>query len=626
MKYNKICRWLAAALCLGLLSSAAGVSAFANDTEASADTVMPSGMTVGAMRESLESMAADEDHQDYASAGLAVFQGDTVLYTGHFGRINIADNLPADENTVYEWGSISKTLVWVSVMQLWEQGKLDLEADIRQYLPDGFFRHLSYDDPITMLNLMNHTAGWQETTRKIFVKDGETVPSLKDALQDCEPAQVHRPGEVTAYSNYGAAVAGYVVECVSGTDYCGYVRQHILEPLGMTQTAVNPEHTDNAWVRTQREKEHAYQNVSLMLSSYQIDLGTKLEPVTIYPAGSVTGTIGDLMRYAQALVSDDAPLFENPETQKTMLTGSYFYSGTDIPTCCHGFWTDERAVRVFGHSGATTFGQANMLFDPVTKFGYVAACNEPAGNWIFDGSTDMVFGTLQPDSCGTPTDASAPDLSSHFLISRSVFRGVPTVVTYLGGAASLQLSDNDKVSMLSSGVMQLSNDHAAVIAGVKHFPDGGWSLETPSMELIYDGSYFLKLTLLVLYCMAAIAGYYALRIRFKLRAAGSGQHFRGEAVISAGFAAQLISALSALVMSTSYYLNSGGISAGLSTATGIVQILCAAVCAVSAVCTLIAAFAKNTRKMQKILLCVSAAGNLVTVAAILFFRMFQFWI
>ena len=183
----------------------------------SSEVVLPSGISVGEFQSDMEKTAKTGlgKERSFASAAVGVFRGDEVLYTGYFGNTDIAGNVPADENSVYEWGSISKTFVWVSAMQLWERGQLDLDADIRGYLPDGFFQHLSYDEPITFMNLMNHNAGWQETIRPIETKDTNTVLPLKEALQSCEPAQIHSPGEVTAYSNYGAALAGYVIECVS---------------------------------------------------------------------------------------------------------------------------------------------------------------------------------------------------------------------------------------------------------------------------------------------------------------------------------------------------------------------------------------------------------------------------
>ena len=86
-----------------------------------------------------------------------------IVFSKAYGYADLEKNIPMDfENTVFEWGSISKTFIWVSVMQLVEEGKIDLEEDIRNYLPKGFLKNLHYDKPVTMLNLMNHTAGFED--------------------------------------------------------------------------------------------------------------------------------------------------------------------------------------------------------------------------------------------------------------------------------------------------------------------------------------------------------------------------------------------------------------------------------------------------------------------------------
>lgn len=131
------------------------------------------------------------------------------------------------------WGSATKSRVWISVMQLWEQGKIDLDADIREYLPADFLTNLRYGAPVTITHLMNHNAGFQEAYADLFVKDPGAVRSLEDALKAHEPEQIYAPGTVTAYSNWGVALAGYIVERISGEDFAGYVHRHIFEPLGM---------------------------------------------------------------------------------------------------------------------------------------------------------------------------------------------------------------------------------------------------------------------------------------------------------------------------------------------------------------------------------------------------------
>lgn len=225
-----------------------------------------------------------------------------------YGEANAAENIKADEETVYEWGSISKVLVWTSVMQLSEQGKIDLDEDVRNYLPDGFLSNLSYDEPVTMTHLMNHTAGFQETTWDVEVTDKKDIISLRDALLATAPPQIYKVGTTVSYSNWGAALAAYIVECVSGMDYAEYVRQNIFEPLGMNQTSILPDCSDNEWVESRRDLTNAYYNVQ---GEYE-DYGACRRYILLYPAGAATGTMSDLVRFAKAFLADseDCPLFK----------------------------------------------------------------------------------------------------------------------------------------------------------------------------------------------------------------------------------------------------------------------------------------------------------------------------
>lgn len=575
--------------------------------------VLPSGMTVAQFGAQMDSTAGSGlgKERSFASAAVGLFGDGEILYTGYFGDINIERKIPADENCVYEWGSISKTFVWVSAMQLREQGLLDLDADIRGYLPEGFFHNLSYDDPITMLNLMNHTAGWQETVRPVETTDESAVPSLKEALQACEPAQIHRPGEVTSYSNYGAALAGYVIECVSGTDYCEYVHKNILDPLGMAHTSVNPTHSDNAWVCEQRKKNRSY----MFQMGNTVDMGSELSYIMPYPAGAVTGTLGDLMIYGQALISDDAPLFKSRETQQLLFTATSYYGSSDIPNCCHGFWAGEYGVRAYGHSGATAAGQADLMFDPISKVGLAVMINEPMGNMFLSAVPSLVFGTKEYKL----GKSGLVPLKGNYLISRSAHRGLFRFLPYLTA-----ISLDEQVYDIGNGVYLLGDENGAALFADKTYPDGTKGLEYGSMELIRDDAYIAELILLTLYVVFAAAALYFIRIRRKLKKAGRLEAHSGSAVMTAGNIALCVSLVTWLASYIVYSLGNGGISFGAGAVIGVIQMLCAAVCAVSAIVSLIslAAGKKKAPAHRYVLNCVLCV---IAVCTVTYFEMYMFW-
>jgi len=124
---------------------------------------LPSGIERDQIGQKIQDYVKEHE-KTTAGMATAVFDKDGTIYQGNFGYMNKEKGVKADDSSVFEWGSVTKLTVWLSVMQLWEQGKINLEEDIRTYLPEGFLKNLRYDKPITMLDLMNHQAGFDETT------------------------------------------------------------------------------------------------------------------------------------------------------------------------------------------------------------------------------------------------------------------------------------------------------------------------------------------------------------------------------------------------------------------------------------------------------------------------------
>ncbi len=459
---------------------------------AAAGHIIPSGVSYKNIGTEIESLAK-ENEGNYASFGTAVFSGDEVLYSKHFGYVDRKNGIIADENAVYEWGSISKMLVWVSVMQLYEQDKLDLNTDIQTYLPEGFFKKLKYDEPITMLNLMNHNAGWQEASTTIEVDDEEDIISLEEALKKTEPAQVFKPGEITAYSNWGAALAGYIVECISGMDYAEYLHKNVLEPLGMEHTSVSADYRDNKWVRDQREKTRSYliMNFPEMGIVKDEDLGTAMSFILLYPSGSVTGTLSDMTKFAQAFVSDECPLFEKQETLDLMLSASDFYGDSDIPKNCHGLWVTEYAVTTMGHSGNTNAGTANLVFDKASNTGVVVLTNQQNENVFCNNIPEIVFGSFENNPIYTNAKITErTDISGDYLLSRGLFDGMAKVYSSLSYLPLEQGENTDSYAQGGIPALKRISDNIYMIEGSTDFlyqtetSDGKIMLEYFSMAYI----------------------------------------------------------------------------------------------------------------------------------------------
>jgi CubicO group peptidase (beta-lactamase class C family) len=168
---------------------------------------------------------------DIAGAVVVIVKDGEVLTERGYGYADVAAKKPVDPKlTLFRPGSVSKLFTWTAVMQLVEQGKIDLDADVNQYL--DFRIPPREGQPITMRNLMQHTAGFEEQAKGV-ISENPQAAGFEVLLKAWVPQRVYAPGTTPAYSNYGASLAGYIVQRVSGESFDAYVEKHIFEPLDM---------------------------------------------------------------------------------------------------------------------------------------------------------------------------------------------------------------------------------------------------------------------------------------------------------------------------------------------------------------------------------------------------------
>lgn len=161
---------------------------------------------------------------------VVVKDGQPLLEKG-YGYADVAERKPVDpDTTLFRPGSVSKLFTWTAVMQLVEQGKIDLDADVNKYLD---FKIPPYDGkPVTMRNIMTHTSGIEETARGLITSNPvDTIPL--DHYVKVVPTRIFAPGTTPSYSNYATTLAGYIIQRVSGQSFDDYIDQHLFAPLDM---------------------------------------------------------------------------------------------------------------------------------------------------------------------------------------------------------------------------------------------------------------------------------------------------------------------------------------------------------------------------------------------------------
>jgi CubicO group peptidase (beta-lactamase class C family) len=169
---------------------------------------------------------------DIAGAVVVVARDGQILVERGYGYSDVARRTPVDpKRTLFRQGSVSKLFTWTAVMQLVERGKINLDTDINHYLD---FKIPSRDgQPVTLRNLMQHTGGFEEYAKGLASDDPKTALSTETRLKRWTPERIFPPGTTPAYSNYGAALAGYIVQRVSGEPFDAYIARHVLAPLEM---------------------------------------------------------------------------------------------------------------------------------------------------------------------------------------------------------------------------------------------------------------------------------------------------------------------------------------------------------------------------------------------------------
>jgi CubicO group peptidase (beta-lactamase class C family) len=169
---------------------------------------------------------------DVAGAAVVVVKDGRILVEKGYGYADVEARRPVDpQRTLFRQGAISTLITWTAVMQLLEAGKLDLDRDVNLHL--DFTIPPFERQPLTLRQLMTHTAGFEALDKYSFVESADQILPLDRFVKTMLPVRIYAPGATPAYSSYGAALAGYLVERASGQSFDDYVEEHIFAPLEM---------------------------------------------------------------------------------------------------------------------------------------------------------------------------------------------------------------------------------------------------------------------------------------------------------------------------------------------------------------------------------------------------------
>jgi CubicO group peptidase (beta-lactamase class C family) len=261
---------------------------------AAADTAAPQApleLTAANLERVLGPPMADWiDKRKGPGAVVVVVRRDGPIFAKGYGFADMAARKPfTADATLVRPGSISKLFTAIAVMQLVDIGQLDLDRDVNDYIdfalptPEGGV-------PVTLRRLLTHRAGFEDHLKGLFSKDREPQP-LGRWLAKYLPVRLFPKGDIEAYSNYGFALAGYVVERASGEPFGRYVQRHILDPLGMRHSTFSQPLPDDL--------------APLMAKGYWTSAAPPLPffETIVAPAGGLSATAADMGRFIRALMN-----------------------------------------------------------------------------------------------------------------------------------------------------------------------------------------------------------------------------------------------------------------------------------------------------------------------------------
>ena len=385
---------------------------------------------------------------DIAGATVSVVKDGKVLLAKGYGYADVEKKQPVSpQDTLFRPGSISKLFTWTAVMQLFEQGKLDLDRDVNEYL--DFKIPEAFGKPITLKNILTHTPGFEEQIKDLFTTTPST-PNLGEYLKAHIPARIYPPGTVPAYSNYATAVAGYIVQRVSGRPFEDYIDENIIKPLNMTHSTFRQPLPSNL--------------ASFMSSGYRrgSDPSEPFEIVNPFPAGSLSSSAADMAQFMIAHLQDGQ--FGNghilkPETARLM--HSRLFALDDAANAmCYGFYEENRnGHRIIGHGGDTVYFHSDLHLVLDQKVGFFVSYNSagtstglgdsPRGN-LWEAFLDRYYPYSVHSEPAAGAKEAAKSVSGTYTLSRRSDTSFFKTASLLGEFTVSPAGDGDiEVSLLT---------------------------------------------------------------------------------------------------------------------------------------------------------------------------------
>ena len=407
--------------------------------------------------------AMDRDH--IAGVTVSVVQNGQVVLKKGYGLAALSPARKVDpDQTLFRIGSISKTFTWIALMNEIEAGRIRQDAPVNLYLPERLqIRDQGFRTPVRVINLMDHSPGFEDRALgHLFERNFGRVRPMADYLRQERPRRVREPGSASAYSNYGAALAGQAVSYVAGKPFERLIEERIFLPARMNSTSLREPHPPKAGIPGAIPKRLG-DNIS---EGYRWTPGGYVARPFEYisqvaPAGSASSTAADMARYMQLLLNGgtlDGAVIYGPGAARAFNT-PIRKTSPGINGWRHGFieYNLPGGRTGFGHAGGTLSFLSNMVVIPDLNLGVFISTNTETGGDLAMGLAGDIVQQFYVAPETFPRKGSRAlverggDFAGHYVGTRRAYRGLEGMVGLMIGGASVAVTPDGYLLVTANG-------------------------------------------------------------------------------------------------------------------------------------------------------------------------------
>jgi CubicO group peptidase (beta-lactamase class C family) len=396
-------------------------------------------------------LSVQRDIYRLAGMTISVVHGGEIIFAKGYGSADIEADKPVEaDRTLFRPGSVSKLFTWTAVMQLVEQGKLDLDTDVNTYFTD-FEIPATYPEPITLSHILTHTPGLEDgAVGYLFVKSEDELKPLGQALSEHIPARVRPPGQLGSYSNWATALAGHIVATVSGQPFDEYVEENIFKPLGMTHSTFReplPADLADDMSVGYSLKDGWYESQGF---EYIHNFG---------PAGGLASTAVDMAKFMIAHLQNgrygEAWILSTESSQR--MQSRLFTHHEGVAGMAHGFYEiNNNGRRLIGHGGDTGWFHTLLALLPEENVGLFVSTNTAGAPVRTAGFRDALLDAFM-DKYYPTTEAPRKELAEldtapftgKYRVARHSYTKIEKLSVLLSGDIEVTAGEKGRLKLVS---------------------------------------------------------------------------------------------------------------------------------------------------------------------------------